>query len=63
MFKLINKFVSWIVIFQLTFFSSSYVWAQDISSLALPQGGSVVSGQVNIDYAAVDRLNVNQACH
>ena len=61
MFKLINKFVSWIVIFQLTFFSSSYVSAQDIGSLALPQGGSVVSGQVNIDYAAVDRLNVNQA--
>ena len=61
MLKLIKKFISWIVIFQLTFFSSSYVWAQDIGSLALPQGGSVVSGQVNIDYAAVDRLNVNQA--
>ena len=59
--KLIKKFISWIVIFQLTFFSSSYVWAQEIGSLALPQGGSVVSGQVNIDYAAVDRLNVNQA--
>ena len=61
MLKLIKKFISWIVIFQLTFFSSSYVWAQEIGSLALPQGGSVVSGQVNIDYAAVDRLNVNQA--
>ena len=61
MFKLINKIICWLVIFQLTFFSSPYVWAQDIGSLALPQGGSVVSGQVNIDYAAVDRLNVNQA--
>ncbi|MDC1538218.1 autotransporter-associated beta strand repeat-containing protein [Pelagibacteraceae bacterium] len=61
MFILIKKFVSWLVIFQLTFFSSPYVWAQDIGSLTLPQGGSVVSGQVNIDYAAVDRLNVNQA--
>ena len=55
-----KKIINWICIFIIYFFSSPIVAYSEIDRLALPQGGNVVSGNVNINYAALDRLNVNQ---
>ncbi len=55
-----KKIIKWICIFIIYFFSSPIVAYSEIDRLALPQGGNVVSGKVNINYAALDRLNVNQ---
>ena len=55
-----KKIINWISIFIIYFFCSPIVAYSEIDRLALPQGGNVVSGNVNINYAALDRLNVNQ---
>ena len=56
-----KKILSWICIYLITFFSFPIHVYAELDRLALPQGGSVVSGQVDINYAAIDRLNVNQS--
>ena len=56
-----KKTLNWICIFIIYFFSAPVVSYSEIDRLALPQGGNVVSGNVNINYAALDRLNVNQS--
>jgi fibronectin-binding autotransporter adhesin len=56
-----KKILSWICIYLLTFFSFPIHVYAELDRLALPQGGSVVSGQVDINYAAIDQLNVNQS--
>ena len=56
-----KKILSWICIYLITFFSFPIHVYAELDRLALPQGGNVVSGQVNINYAAIDQLNVNQS--
>jgi filamentous hemagglutinin family protein len=56
-----KKILSWICIYLITFFSFPIHVYAELDRLALPQGGSVVSGQVDINYAALDQLNVNQS--
>jgi fibronectin-binding autotransporter adhesin len=56
-----KKILSWICIYLVTFFSFPIHVYAELDRLALPQGGSVVSGQVDINYAALDQLNVNQS--
>jgi fibronectin-binding autotransporter adhesin len=56
-----KKILSWICIYLITFFSFPIHVYAELDRLALPQGGNVVSGQVDINYAALDQLNVNQS--
>jgi len=56
-----KKIIHWLSIFLVYFFSAPIHVYAELDRLALPQGGSVVSGQVDINYAALDRLNVNQS--
>jgi fibronectin-binding autotransporter adhesin len=56
-----KKIIHWLSIFLIYFFSAPIHVYAELDRLALPQGGSVVSGQVDINYAALDQLNVNQS--
>ena len=58
---LINKFLNWFLIIFLSLTSTnSYVFAQNIDQFALPTGGQVVSGNIDINQPSVGRLDVNQ---
>ena len=58
---LFKQLVNWFLIIFLTLTSTnSYVFAQNIDQFALPTGGQVISGDININQPSVGRLNINQ---
>ena len=58
---LIKKFLNLTLIAFLSLTSTnSYVFAQNIDQFALPTGGQVVSGNIDINQPSVGRLDVNQ---
>ena len=58
---LLKQFVNWFLIIFLTLTSTnSYVFAQNIDQFALPTGGQVISGNIDINQPSVGRLDVNQ---
>ena len=55
---LLKQFVNWFLIIFLTLTSTnSYVFAQNIDQFALPTGGQVVSGNIDINQSSVGRLD------
>ncbi len=58
---LLKSFINWFLIIFLTFApTNSLVFAQNIDQFALPTGGQVVSGNIDINQPSVGRLDVNQ---
>jgi len=56
----IKKIITYLLIFQLSYFSALPL-AYAIDSLTLPTGGTVISGTVNIQQPSISQLNVNQS--